>query len=799
MNSTESLMPEDSDLLNFFRKNEVFRRLPIDVLFELIRLMQKRVLNQGQVLFRQGEAPDAIYLVLKGRLKVFVKEGEAEHFLEQVVAGDIVGETEVLTGEDRCETAIVEEESTVAALSDHDFEELMLAHAHVLESIGEGVLLRLRRKHLMKVLPGFLGAVPSQELLEIEEHTQWVHLPGREVLIAQGAQDMSVYLVLSGHLRAVRSDAQGRVRVVSEFGEGELIGETSFFMDRPSETSVYATRDSDLLRFTTSGLQYIVDHYPQIMLPVCRSLESHFDKILHKDMHSNIMHHIAVVPVSKDVKVKEFCKKLVTAMNTISPTLHLSSEIVDAQLKRPGAAQLSYGDANYIRYAAWRDEHQDDYPYVLYEADPEFNNWSRRCIRQCDHIILVGDAQANPVPGELERQLISYDDTVLHTRESLVLLHEPDAVKISGTARWFEGRKLDRHYHIKLEEPAHIERLARFLTGQAVGLALGGGGARGFAHLGAIAAVQELGVPIDFIGGVSIGSAVSAAYAVGLTRAEMESYMRKLVNDDFDYTAPVVALFSGHVCNETLKSYLSEMDILDLWIPFFCISTNLTTADVMIHKKGPVWHAVRASVSVPGVLPPAVEEDNLLVDGSLLNTIPVGIMKGFLDGGDVIAVDVSEAPEAMLCKPYGDEVSGWGVLLKRLNPVDQAPQVPGLGRLLYRVSEMGTLSPQLKIDNQQQAALYIEPDVKTVKLFDIERAQECIEKGYQATFKALQGWAKLETIQALFPQKKPPQAPEVHSVPLISSHEHPQVSKPHGKQPPRRADGSSRGRKNSLK
>jgi NTE family protein len=176
-----------------------------------------------------------------------------------------------------------------------------------------------------------------------------------------------------------------------------------------------------------------------------------------------------------------------------------------------------------------------------------------------------------------------------------------------------------------------------------VGLVLSGGGARGFAHLGVIRALREARVPIDFVGGSSIGSIIAAGVAVGWSDDEMRMrYRRSFVdtNPVNDYTFPFVALTRGRKVSRLLQREYGDVLIEDLRRPYFCVSANLTAGRVLEHRDGPLAEALRASVAIPGVMPPVYRGDEVLVDGAAINNLPVDIMQAHAPGL-VIGSDVS--------------------------------------------------------------------------------------------------------------------------------------------------------------
>jgi NTE family protein len=185
-------------------------------------------------------------------------------------------------------------------------------------------------------------------------------------------------------------------------------------------------------------------------------------------------------------------------------------------------------------------------------------------------------------------------------------------------------------------------RLARLLTRRGVGLVLSGGGARGFAHLGVIRALREARVPIDFIGGSSIGSIIAAGVAVGWSDEEMRMrYRRSFVdtNPVNDYTFPFVAFTRGRKVSRLLEREYGDVCIEDLPQPFFCVSANLTTGRALEHRDGRLSEALRASVAIPGVMPPVYRGEDVLVDGAAINNLPVDLMQahapGLVIGSDV--------------------------------------------------------------------------------------------------------------------------------------------------------------------
>ena len=198
-----------------------------------------------------------------------------------------------------------------------------------------------------------------------------------------------------------------------------------------------------------------------------------------------------------------------------------------------------------------------------------------------------------------------------------------------------------------------MARIARLMTGTAIGLVLGGGGARGCAHVGVIQALEESGIPIDMIGGTSMGAIIGGLYAKDPDRIYTQSKARRLFRllgnkwrQALDLTYPRVSFFTGSAMNEVVSAILGEYtQIEDLWLNYFAITTNITHSKMCVHRHGSLWRYVRASMSLVGFLPPICDTDgSYLVDGGYVNNLPADVMRS-LGAKIIIAVDVGSEPD----------------------------------------------------------------------------------------------------------------------------------------------------------
>jgi NTE family protein len=298
------------------------------------------------------------------------------------------------------------------------------------------------------------------------------------------------------------------------------------------------------------------------------------------------------------------------------------------------------GGESLLAPTEWFSNVEREHDFVLYVAEADETAWKHVVGRQVDRLFRIGRGDRTP-PAEIP----SYASGPLQAQRlvDLILLQSATLARPAGSAVWMEATQAARLFHLRENGLADMQRLARVLTGQSVGLVLSGGGARAYAHIGAIQAMRERGVPIDFVGGASMGAIVAAGIAMGWDDGELEHRIRKAFVDTSpldDIAFPLIAMTRGEKVKARLDEHFGTVDISDLWLPFFCVSSNLTSGAYHLHRTGDLQTALRASISLPGVLPPATENGQVLVDGAVMKNFPADVMRSF-QLGPIVGVDVT--------------------------------------------------------------------------------------------------------------------------------------------------------------
>jgi predicted acylesterase/phospholipase RssA len=598
------------------------------------------------------------------------------------------------------------------------------------------------RAQLASHLAELFGGSDPTARAELEANAAWIGLGGGESLFRRGDPGDAAYLVISGRLRVV-DDTRGE-RMLNEVGAGETLGEMALLSGEPRSATVYAVRDSLLAKLPADAFHRLVERYPGVLRRIACLLVERLRRYgATAPGPSGTVKTITVVPAGVRADTAGFSRQLAGALAVHGATRHLDVQQVDQALAFDGIASSEEGDPVSVPLVQWLNEQELVHRFVLYEAHSSPSAWSERAVRQADHVLFVADASASPQPSELEQRLAARWRGARAPRRSLVLVHPADAVELRGMAAFLDVREADRYYHVRAGSAEDFARLARFLAGAAVGVVLGGGGARGFAHLGVLRALAEAGVPIDWVGGTSIGAIIAALAAQRLSPGASLALCKGHFVSLRDPTLPLVSLLAGRRIRAQLDRVFGALEIEDLPLPYLCVSTNLSRATQTVHERGSLVRAIRASSSLPGILPPVSLGTDLHVDGALVNNLPIDVMAANPEIGAVIAVDVSQEVEMRAPVDFASELSGWRLLWQRLGPRASQVEVPTIMNLLTRSALVASIYSARERHAAEAASLYLRVPVADLRLLAFDRIEEIAERGYESTREKIgEWWAK---------------------------------------------------------
>jgi NTE family protein len=574
---------------------------------------------------------------------------------------------------------------------------------------------------------GLLKTLPA--LLEV------VHLPGRETLFEQGDAGDAMYIVISGRLKVfLKSD--GKVLEVREQGKTETIGEMALLSGEARSATIVAIRDCQLLRISKEAFEHLVGFVPAVGLNLGRMLISRFSGIAQRQVRH--LSTVALLPIHPGIDTHGLAKNICSILRPGKTVSVVDRKIIDDQFGT-GIAEIPFdykADSNLLN--AWLDQLESTHELMLYVADTQSTEWTKRCIRQADEVLLLADAGRSPEWTETESDLFQGMTSALHTRKVLVLIHPAGIQQPNNTGIWLQKRShVQKHWHLRQDKlQDDLARLTRDLTGSSTGLVLSGGGAKGFAHIGVWRALKEAGINIDYIGATSMGAFIGGILALDADYLEVERVCREVARSrpsrDF-HLFPVISLLKGKILDQVLQKHYGPFDMEDCLRPFFCISSNLTRAHPVIHHRGNMFKAIRSSGSLPGIVPPVVFDNSLLVDGGVFNNFPVDVMAD-LGVSRIIGVDLMANTESSY--DVEDMPSNWEVIRRRWLSRKPPYRVP---TIIDTIMETTTLFSTFK--HKQARALTdicINPNVSRFGLMEWTAFDAIVEEGYREASKVLE-------------------------------------------------------------
>ncbi|HEX7154613.1 MAG TPA: patatin-like phospholipase family protein [Thermoanaerobaculia bacterium] len=570
---------------------------------------------------------------------------------------------------------------------------------------------------------------------------KWTELTGGETLMSAGDPADGVYFVISGRLRAYVTQ-ENEDRSIGEIGRGETVGEMGVLTGEPRTATVVAVRDTVLAHATREAFNELLLRHPELSIHMARII---IERLKRSATRPPVRKPatICLLGITAGVDVRSIASTLVQDLGRWGVATMETRERIDIRFGA-GAAETTQRDSEtYRRVTAWLDEVEfaNDFIVLLADGDTE---WTRRCLRQADEVLLLARAEAPVQLHPLEERLCMGEHAVTRARQTLVLLHDTQRAHPSGTGKWLDRRPVDAHVHVRPALVRDMARLARVVSGNAVGLVLAGGGARGFAHLGVYKALEEAGVEIDFVGGTSMGAIIAAYISLGHSAEELIGFVRsafaKNPTGDLNFL-PLLSLIKGNrIKAATSRAVLDatgsvETDVADSWRTLYCVASNYSSAREMVITRGRLDRAVRASLAIPVALPPVLWEGELLIDGAVFNNFPTDVMakKG---AQKIIGVDLSRPS----CRRYEFEEmpSTWELLLDRFRGRKKRRyKLPTLGALLMRTTIL--YSESRGEQAKESVDMYLNPDLGGVGLLDWKGFDRIVEIGYRHAKNLLAG------------------------------------------------------------
>ena len=710
---------------------------------ELIKSLASRSrtvsLGDGEVLVEQGDAADNVYFVESGRMSASKATPQGDVVVGMVEAGHVIGEVTVVAGGLRTATLRANGPVEVLEIERVDFEDWLNSYPEMADRVSEEARERVDRTNAATMIAELMGSTDQAIVQEVVDRVGWRRLEAGEVLFDQGDVADAAYFVVGGRV-SVHVVDDGEERLVAELGRGEVVGELGLLDRAPRSATVRAVRDTTLASFSAATFEDLVAVSPSMMLNVTRRLLVRMRSPSQRkfDRASSL-----TIAVTADCDAGALVAEIASEIARFGSTKHLSSDRVDRVLNRTAISQSSTDNVGLPRLAEFMHEAEVGNDHVVLQTDSEMSAWTRRALRQADRVVVV----CSPNPDAAERSLISDIFSTIADAGSvarmLAVLHPASTDRPRRTAELIAPWRIDDVVHVRSGSSDDVARLARLASGHGYGLVLSGGGARGFAHLGAFRALLENRVPVDKIAGCSMGAVIASGIALGPRGEELVELVARQSHRLLDYTIPVVSLLKGGRITRNIEQTFEGRDIEDLWLPFYCVSTNLTKSRLEVHRRGNMALAVRASLAIPGVLPPVPYDGDLLVDGGVLNNLPFESMRDDSTIGTIVAVDVAPDLGPRAHTDFGMSVSGVRALWDSITP--GRSELPSATSVLLRSMMTGSVRNQRESMEAGSLDLLVTMHLPGVGMLEFERTREVAESGYAASKDTVAEWAATRT------------------------------------------------------
>jgi predicted acylesterase/phospholipase RssA/CRP-like cAMP-binding protein len=567
-----------------------------------------------------------------------------------------------------------------------------------------------------------------------------VMLNGGDILFRQGDPGDSLYIVISGRLEVV-GDADGQSpRLLVTLGPGESVGEMALIDGENRSATVSATRDTQLAKLSQNDFGRLVAEHPK---PILSAFLKQMSRRVRKQAaggwnRQSSNNCIAVVPFAREIDVEAFTRRLWEQLGRYEQTACFDEKNLDNVYGVKGAARFGPEQIGHLLLANWLADQEHKHRNIVYQANFGTTPWTGRCLRQADVVLMVVGRDSDVGIARALMKDLSHLTDLSKKSVILVLLHGPQHREPRRTGEWTASIGAERLFHVRIHRADDYARLARFLCNRSVGLVLGGGFARGLGHIGVIRAMRQLDIPIDMVGGTSMGAIIAAQCAIEWDWPQMldVSMRRSAASLKGDFTLPLVSLMTGRKFSRTIQEIADGRDIEDAWLPSFCISANLTNGQIKVHTSGDAAKSVIASARVPVIFPPLSWGEDLLVDGGLVNMVPTKNMQEFSNNGVVISVDCS-AQGKFRAPDFGASHSGWKELWRRLTSRTAGRPTIGVMGILMQALEFGR-APHANSDDYADLHLVLPLDKYSYR--DFMAGPQMVQTSYEFALHRFQSW-----------------------------------------------------------
>jgi len=542
-----------------------------------------------------------------------------------------------------------------------------------------------------------------------------------EFLVYQGDIDKYIYIIVHGKLLAFKKDEKKEKVFLGELLRHDIIGELPMLADLNWHISLYALKETEVLVFSKDTLIALFQKYPLVISNVIDSMSEKFEQLTTKSFKKPSVNSIAIIQTEPSHNFDRFIHLYQTVLKKEGTVHLLTSEEINRQL-------ASTEEKNIRQLITQLETTNDQIILTLNLADAKI---IKTMMKLVDKILVVIDKDFSSLLFQSLKEIFAEHISLFSHFIELIFLHDK---KIFSIQNWLSAFPNAIFHHIHLNRITDIERLVRISIEKSINLVLSGGGARAIAHIGILRALKEAHIPVDRIGGSGLGAIIAALFAINYSPDQIKRTLKHIFahrGNFLDIHFPYISFIKAKKIRKILSALFQNKNIEELSIPFYCLSTSITTKQKYIHTKGLITKALLASLAIPGIMPPVYHEDHFLMTGSLSHNLPVDIMNTLFHSGIVVGVDVEHQNEPFLSEPFDDYLFGWKAIFKRIFTIRSQVQCPNILHTLLNVSYVTSAVQKKPCD------ILLQPNLKEIRSSDFDLIDVIVEKGYNETMKQI--------------------------------------------------------------
>ena len=718
--------------------------------------------EKGEVLFIAGENNLAgIFYLISGKVILSSTEDDTDvEKTNEVFKDETFNSLSIFYEMTRTETASALEASNLLFVPKQALIDSCEKNSAFNTILHEKIAIEFNREKLLRILSKVYSKDVDQSIIrKIIDSGEWVSLKSNSKLFKAGDPSDSMLFLVRGFLKVFIGD-DDNLKEVGEIKEGEVIGEMGLLSDEPRSASIYSTRESILFKIPKDNFDNLMRNNPSVLFALSKQIILRFKKNQNVNTSNENTLFLTLLFTSKDrndpIVNHGIGKYLDSALGRYDSSYFLSKEIVEKELSVKDI-NIELGlDGKFFPLDNFVNRIAKNHKYIILETEVENTPWTTWCIKLSDKFLFL----VNPAKGIQNDSIINAMNEIqvrtpnhLLVDRQLIVCHKDKKSFPEGTMKFIKALKpISIHHHININNKNDFSRIARMITNNSIGVAFGGGGARGSAHLGAYKALKENKIPIDVVCGTSIGSLVAAMVASEFgfkeTHEKLLDYAKSVKINWSDYSLPYTSILDDKKLLDAIYNIFGDRKVEDLWLPMFCCAVDITLAELKVFNNGKICKAIRASSSLPGLIVPLLDKKSLYVDGGLLNNMPGDILKKTFNS-KLISINVS--PEKDLVPNFDHFPNQNKLVLKKLfsrkkyeDPLEGA-NIPTLGNIIVRSIMVGSANKTKEVSKLSE--LYIDVPTDGFSMLDFNKMEDLIKIGYDTANKSLESFDLNKTLK----------------------------------------------------